>query len=79
MAGSFGPYLVFGLIFVLVGVVVAYSSVGMVQNGGSFGSASVLPYSAMILLVGGFIMVVGLLLLLLGFLSSTRKHPLLYY
>ncbi len=79
MAGSFGPYLVFGFIFVLVGVVVAYLSVNMVQNGGSFGSASVLPNSAITLFLGGFMLIVGLLLLLVGFLSSTRKHTLLYY
>jgi uncharacterized membrane protein YphA (DoxX/SURF4 family) len=79
MSASFGYYLVFGLIFVLVGTVVAYLSVSMVQNGGSFGSASILPESATTLFVGGFIVLVGLLLLLLGFLSTTRKHPLLYY
>ena len=79
MSGSFGFYLVFGFIFVLVGTVVAYLSAGMVQNGGSFGSASILPDSATTLFVGGFIVLVGLLLLLLGFLSSTHKRPLLYY
>ncbi|HUK85505.1 MAG TPA: hypothetical protein VLU95_06565, partial [Candidatus Acidoferrum sp.] len=70
MASSFSFYLMFGFIFVLVGIVVSYFSVGMVRNGGSFGSA--LPDSAMTLFIGGFIVLVGLLLLLLGFFSSTH-------
>jgi hypothetical protein len=78
MAGSFNLHLVVGFILILVGVVVAYLSVGVLQNG-SFVSVSALPNSAVTLFVGGFIVLVGLLLLLMGFLSSTRKHPLLHY
>jgi uncharacterized membrane protein len=79
MAGSFGFCLVFGFILVIAGVIVAYLSAGIVQNAGSYVSPSALPNSATTLFVGGFIVLVGLLLLLVGFLSSTRKHLLLYY
>jgi hypothetical protein len=69
----------FGFILIIIGFIVAYASVGMV-NQTSFGSDySALSNSAMMLLLGAMLGVAGVMILLLSFLSGKREIRRLYY
>ena len=77
---SFGAYLaLFGFIILLVGIFVCWSSTGMAQQY-SFGSQiSGLSDSALWLLVGSFVVMVGIVLLLVGLVSGMHGHSHSYY
>jgi uncharacterized membrane protein len=76
---STGAYLSFvGFIILLLGIFVVWSSTGMAQ-GDSFASNSALSNSAIELLLGSFVALVGTVLLLIGLLSAMRKSRYSYY
>jgi len=78
--GAFGGYLsLFGFVLLVIGILVAYSSVGMVQQNSFNSDYSTLSDASIILLIGTMVGVVGAALLLIGFLSAKRelRHP--YY
>lgn len=78
--GAFGGYLsLFGFVLLIIGILVAYSSVGMVQQNSFNSDYSTLSDAAIILLIGAMVGVAGAALLLIGFLSPKRelRHP--YY
>ena len=71
---AFSGYLsIFGFVFLVISILVAYLSVNMVQS-----DDSALAGSSIMLLVGGLIGFVGLVLLLYGF-STTKRRSYPYY
>ena len=71
--GSLNSYLVvFGLVLSVIGIFVAMSSVGTLAD------YSALPSASITLFMGAMVAICGVALLLLGFLSSTRR-PRVYY
>jgi hypothetical protein len=78
--GAFGGYLsLFGFVLLVIGILVAYSSVGMVQQNSFNSDYSTLSDASIILLIGAMVGVAGAALLLIGFLSPKHelRHP--YY
>jgi uncharacterized membrane protein len=78
--GAFGGYLsLFGFVLLVIGILVAYSSVGMIQQNSFNSDYSTLSNASIILLIGAMVGVAGAALLLIGFLSAKRelRHP--YY
>lgn len=71
---SSGYFSIFGFVLLLIGILVAYLSVNMVQS-----DDSALAISSMTLLVGAMIGLVGVMLLLLGFSNTKRRSSYLYY
>ena len=75
--GAFGGYLsLFGFVLLVIGILVTYSSAGMVQQNSFNSDYSTLSDASIILLIGTM---VGVVLVLSGFLSAKRelRHP--YY
>jgi hypothetical protein len=71
-SSPFGAYLLlFGCISLLIGGFVAWSSGGMVDSD--------LTDAAIRLFIGGLVVIVGILLLLFGFISTMRRHSYAYY
>jgi len=78
--GAFGGYLsLFGFVLLVIGIIVAYSSVGMVQQNSFSSDYSTLSDASLILFIGAMVGVVGAVLLLIGFLSPKRELRHLYY
>jgi uncharacterized protein HemY len=75
-----GKYLLlFGFILLAAGILVAYSSLGMVQQNYFGSDGSTLSDSSVILLVGVLVGVVGALFFLVGLFSVTSRPRRLYY
>jgi hypothetical protein len=73
--GAFGGYLsLLGFILIVIGILIAYLSVGMISS-----DYSALSDSAIVLLIGVMVGVVGIVLLLFSFLSGRRALRHLYY
>ena len=71
---AFGVYLsICGFVLLVIGILVAYLSVNMVQS-----NDSALAGSSITLLLGALIAVVGATALLIGFFSGKRR-PYIYY
>jgi len=72
-SGAFNNYLLlFGSVLLVIGIIAAVSSVGMLSD------FSALPNASITLLIGALVGLAGIALLLVGFLSSTRKLRSLY-
>jgi len=71
--GAFNGYLLlFGFILLVIGVLAAASSIGMLSNYSDLSGASIM------LFVGALVAVVGTVLVLMSFLSSKRGLRMLY-
>jgi hypothetical protein len=71
--GAFNGYLLlFGFILLVIGLLAAASSVGMMSDYSDLSGASVM------LFVGALVALVGTVLLLMSFLSSKRGLRMLY-
>jgi hypothetical protein len=71
--GAFNGYLLlFGFILLVIGVLAAASSIGMLSNYSDLSGASIM------LFVGALVALVGTVLVLMSFLSSKRGLRMLY-
>jgi hypothetical protein len=77
--GRLADISLFGFVLLVIGILVAYSSVGMVQQNSFNSDYSTLSDASIILLIGTMVGVVGAALLLSGFLSAKRELRHLYY
>ena len=77
--GRLADISLFGFVLLVIGILVAYSSVGMVQQNSFSSDYSTLSDASLILFIGAMVGVVGAALLLSGFLSAKRELRHLYY
>ncbi len=80
MDRTFGTYLAFfGFILVIVGICVAWASIGSTQQYSFDSPSSALSNGVVTLLLGGLVAVFGAGLLIFGLLSATRRPRYPYY